>query len=64
MQLGTLYGVGVGPGAPDLLTLRAVNVLKSVPVTVGGYGKKALPAEPLMLSFPPYGAQSRFVKRP
>ena len=27
-----LYGVGVGPGAPDLMTLRAVNVLKSVDV--------------------------------
>jgi precorrin-2/cobalt-factor-2 C20-methyltransferase len=27
---GTLYGVGVGPGAPDLLTLRAVNVLAKV----------------------------------
>ena len=29
---GTLYGLGVGPGAPDLLTLRAVNVLRTVDV--------------------------------
>jgi len=29
---GTLYGVGVGPGAPDLITLRAVNVLKAANV--------------------------------
>ena len=29
---GTLYGVGVGPGAPDLLTLRARDVLRRVPV--------------------------------
>lgn len=32
MSYGTLYGVGVGPGASDLLTLRAVNTLKSVQV--------------------------------
>jgi precorrin-2/cobalt-factor-2 C20-methyltransferase len=32
MSYGTLYGVGVGPGAPDLLTLRAVAVLKSASV--------------------------------
>ena len=29
---GKLYGIGVGPGAPDLLTLRAVNVLRQVEV--------------------------------
>jgi precorrin-2/cobalt-factor-2 C20-methyltransferase len=32
MTLGTLYGVGVGPGAPDLVTLRALDVLRRAPV--------------------------------
>jgi precorrin-2/cobalt-factor-2 C20-methyltransferase len=32
MSYGTLYGVGVGPGAPDLITLRAVAVLKKAQV--------------------------------
>lgn len=31
---GKLYGVGVGPGAPDLLTLRAHRILMTVPVVV------------------------------
>jgi precorrin-2/cobalt-factor-2 C20-methyltransferase len=32
MNYGILHGVGVGPGASDLMTLRAVRVLQSVPV--------------------------------
>ena len=32
MNYGTLYGVGVGPGAPDLLTLRAIDTLKRAEV--------------------------------
>ncbi|WP_456482338.1 precorrin-2 C(20)-methyltransferase [Methanopyrus sp.] len=30
----TLYGVGLGPGDPDLLTCKAVEVIKKVPVTM------------------------------
>ena len=29
---GTLYGIGVGPGDPELMTIKAVNVLKTVDV--------------------------------
>ena len=33
-KYGKLYSVGVGPGATDLITLRAVNVLNSVDVII------------------------------
>ena len=31
---GTLYGIGVGPGSPDLLTVRAVDILRRVDVVL------------------------------
>ncbi len=37
---GTLYGIGVGPGSPDLLTLRAVNVLREVDVILAAASPK------------------------
>ncbi len=33
--MSTLYGIGVGPGDPELLTLRAVSVLRGVAAVVG-----------------------------
>ena len=32
MQIGKLYGIGVGPGDPELITLKGVRILQSVPV--------------------------------
>lgn len=34
MSNAILYGVGVGPGAPDLMTLRAQRILREAPVLV------------------------------
>ena len=39
-QYGKLYGVGVGTGSPDLMTLRSVNILREVDVIVVPQSKK------------------------
>jgi len=48
-EMGTLYGVGVGPGDPGLVTLKAVEVIQRVPtvafpVNKEGAGSRAYDA--------------------
>jgi len=31
MEIGTLYGVGVGPGNPELITVKAMRIIESCP---------------------------------
>lgn len=42
MAVGKLYGLGVGPGDPELITLKALRLLKSAPVVAyhAAKGKK------------------------
>jgi precorrin-2/cobalt-factor-2 C20-methyltransferase len=78
MSYGTLYGVGVGPGAPDLLTRRAVRILRRARVIVlprsSQYGestawriiKSVIPKSPkqehLFLTFPMSREPARHVE--
>ena len=39
-MVGKFYGIGVGPGDPELITVKAVNILKNIDVIVCPEGKK------------------------
>ena len=41
--LGTLYGLGVGPGDPELITIKALNCLRSAPVVAFPAGLSSQP---------------------
>lgn len=44
IKAGTLYGVGVGPGDPELMTLKALRVLKEADVIAAPVSKESSPA--------------------
>ena len=39
-KTGTLYGIGVGPGDPDLITMKAVKILRQVDVVFAAASTK------------------------
>jgi precorrin-2/cobalt-factor-2 C20-methyltransferase len=43
VTLGTLTGVGVGPGDPDLITVKALRVLEQAPVIAYPSGRRGQP---------------------
>ena len=43
MQLGTLYGISVGPGDPELITLKGLRILKQVSVVAFPAGVQGKP---------------------
>jgi precorrin-2/cobalt-factor-2 C20-methyltransferase len=42
-QVGTLYGISVGPGDPELITLKGLRILKQVPVVAFPAGVRGKP---------------------
>ncbi|MGB3300402.1 MAG: precorrin-2 C(20)-methyltransferase [Phormidesmis sp.] len=43
LKLGRLYGIGVGPGDPDLITVKALKHLRAAPVVAFPAGLKGRP---------------------
>ncbi|MBE9113667.1 precorrin-2 C(20)-methyltransferase [Nodosilinea sp. LEGE 07298] len=56
-QLGTLTGIGVGPGDPDLLTLKALKCLQSTDVVAFPQGRNGQPGLAQRIIAPHLGQQ-------
>ena len=63
---GTLYGIGVGPGDPELLTLKAVNILNRVDVIFTASSTKNSFSLAVQIAEPhiPEGAEIRVLSFP
>lgn len=49
---GTLYGIGIGPGDPELITLKAVNILKKIDVVIAPRTQKNEKSTALNIAMP------------
>lgn len=65
-QYGTLYGIGVGPGDPDLLPLKSVNILKRVAVIFAASSTKNAHSQAVNIARPhiPETSQVRLLPFP
>ena len=49
---GKLYGIGVGPGDPELLTVKAVKAIESADVIISPTKKMGKPSIALQIAKP------------
>lgn len=61
-QYGTLFGIGVGPGDPDLITLKAVKTLKAVDVVFAAASTKNEASLALSIASPHLRAGAEIVR--
>lgn len=59
---GIFYGLGVGPGDPELLTLKAVNILKTVDVIAVPESKKESGSTALDIASPYLKADAEIIR--
>ena len=50
--IGTFYGIGVGPGDPELLTVKAINALKKIDVLIAPKTEKKSDSVALSIAQP------------
>ncbi len=62
MSTGILYGIGVGPGAPDLLTLRAVKALAETDVILAASSAANDYSLALRIASPHVNKEARILK--
>lgn len=51
-SIGTFYGIGVGPGDPELLTVKAINALKNIDVLIAPKTEKKFGSVALSIARP------------
>jgi precorrin-2/cobalt-factor-2 C20-methyltransferase len=52
VSIGTLYGIGVGPSDPELITVKGLRILQSVPVIAFPAGMQGHPGMALQMITP------------
>ena len=50
MAIGKLYGIGVGPGDPDLLTIKAAKIIKNTDIIFAPKSKNGKPSVALNIA--------------
>ena len=62
-SIGTFYGIGVGPGDPDLLTIKAINALKKIDVLIAPKTEKKSDSVALSIAEPHLKSDAEIIFR-